>query len=71
MPGLAADGLTGRLPCQPPPFLPLITFALAAISLRPSPAARGTSFPYPSTLHDFLTDPVKTAAYLESVAAAH
>jgi flavin-dependent dehydrogenase len=28
-------------------------------------------FPYPSTLHDFLTDPVKTAAYLESVAAAH
>lgn len=28
-------------------------------------------FPYPATLHDYLTDPAKTAAYLESVAAAH
>jgi uncharacterized protein len=28
-------------------------------------------FPCPATLHDFLTDPAKTAAYLESVAAAH
>jgi hypothetical protein len=27
-------------------------------------------FPYPSTLHDYLTDPAKTAAYLESVATA-
>ena len=27
-------------------------------------------FPYPSTLHDYLTDPAKTAAYLESVASA-
>jgi len=28
-------------------------------------------FPYPATLHDYLTDPAKTAAYLESVATAH
>jgi hypothetical protein len=27
-------------------------------------------FPHPSTLHDYLTDPAKTAAYLEQVAAA-
>lgn len=27
-------------------------------------------FPFPDTLHDFLTDPAKTAAHIESVAAA-
>jgi flavin-dependent dehydrogenase len=28
-------------------------------------------FPHPATLHDFLADPVKAAAYVESVAVAH
>jgi Styrene monooxygenase A putative substrate binding domain len=29
------------------------------------------AFPNPATIHDFLTDPAKAAAYVESVAAAH
>jgi hypothetical protein len=28
-------------------------------------------FPNPATAHDFILDPVKAAAYVESVAAAH
>ncbi len=28
-------------------------------------------FPNPATIHDFLVDPAKAAAYVESVAAAH
>jgi hypothetical protein len=28
-------------------------------------------FPNPATIHDFLVDPDKAAAYVESVAAAH
>ena len=28
-------------------------------------------FPNPATIHDFLLDPAKAAAYVESVAAAH
>jgi hypothetical protein len=28
-------------------------------------------FPNPATIHDFLVDPAKAAAYVESVAVAH
>lgn len=52
------------------PLPPHIQQALGAAAQYPAVAKRVIDlFPFPADIHDFLLDPVKSAAYLESVAA--
>jgi hypothetical protein len=47
-----------------------LDFLVAAAQHPAAAYAFAQFFPFPATLHDFLTDPAKTAAYLESLASA-
>jgi len=54
------------------PLPPHVQQVLAAASAYQEIADKFAEvFPNPETIHDFLTDPAKAAAYVESVAAAH